>query len=224
MASIRFGSIVTGLKGSVGGTTYREFRNGFVMQKRSAGGDKKKLRANSKLPQLANVIAHWSTLPSYERSAWRSVAQQYPFPDKWGNMRNLTGREFFIKMANYCVNVGNPIPEGYEVSDNIIETVIDYCDITSPNTAIAHFVTPGYETWATVHGYPMPLSAGYVWQKYGPIVWGGAVPANGIVDISAGLWGRFPYLKPGDRISIGSRAVSYYGYPGWSGLTPAVVG
>jgi len=194
------------------------------MQKRSAGGDKKKLRANSKLPQLANVIAHWSTLPPWERDEWRNAAQNYQFPDKWGNMRNLTGREFFIKIANYCVNVGNPIPDGDEVSSSVSNTIIDYADVISPGSATAYFSSPNFNTYATVHAYPMPRSAGYVWQKYGPIIWGGTVPPSGVVDISAGLWGRFPYLKPGDWISIGSKNVNYYGFPGIQGLYPALVG
>jgi hypothetical protein len=193
------------------------------MQKRASPGNKGKLRQNPKLRQLTYVVNTWASLSLDDKFQWRNAANNYLFPDRWGVPRNLTGREFFIKIANYCVNVGNPIPDGDEVGPNDTQVQGDIANITAPGSATLEFYTPVSSGYATIHAYPVPYSANYDGNKYGPIIWGGPVPLNAVIDISTELWGRYPYLQPGDLVSIGTKSVNYYGFPGTSGIVQAVV-
>jgi len=103
MATVQLGAIITKIAGSIGGTNFRRHRASTVISNKTSGGSKNKLRNNPRLSQLTKVIQGWSSLSVSDRSAWNTQSSNFQFPDKFGNMKNLTGRQLYIKLNTQAI-------------------------------------------------------------------------------------------------------------------------
>lgn len=217
MASIRFGDIVTGIKGSIGGTTYREYKNTWIAQARSRGGNKTLLRENPKLAQLNTVVQDWSKVNIDDKLGWQGKSQEFWFTDKWGNPVQISGRNFYIKIANGCKNIGNPITRWYDISTIVGLTFLNWAYISIQNGAFAEFYTEdsagGY---ATIHAIQIPKGRNYTLMRQGPILWGGLTSPDLTIDFTTAFFNRYPYAQPGDEFNIGATYYSYHGFKGFS--------
>lgn len=119
MATVQMGAIITKIAGSIGGTNFRRQRATTVISNKTAGGSKNKLRQNKALAQLSRIVQSWSLLQQSVRDAWSIQATNFQFPDKFGNMRNLTGRQLYIKCLNGTRSVGFVDPNVNTLSSNL---------------------------------------------------------------------------------------------------------
>ena len=122
MAVIKMGALVTEIAGSIGGTTFRRFRGSFVMYNKSVGGSMNKLLTNQRLQYLAWLSKQYNLLSTSDRETWATETVKYTFPDKFGNSRILSPKDFFVKMnGNLSV-----IPEYYPSADDFRSQLCDY--------------------------------------------------------------------------------------------------
>ena len=98
MATFKLGAIITDIAGSIGGTTLK--RNGpyKVMMNKSSGSAYSSLLQNRALSYLGSIFKAWAFLDASVKEAWNNAALSFTFPDKFGTLRNLTGRQLFIKL------------------------------------------------------------------------------------------------------------------------------
>lgn len=106
MAVLLLSGLVTQIVGSVGGSNFRRFRGQTVLSNKSMGASKSKLLQNQKLSAIRSIFTRWQTLTDTQRAGWNAEALNYTFPDKFGNLRNLTGREFFTKCNIHLLAIG----------------------------------------------------------------------------------------------------------------------
>lgn len=212
MATVRFGDVITGIKGSVGGTTYRQFGSGFVIQKRSAGGNKDKLRQNPKLAQLSKVVAEWQGLNTDWREEWATEAELWQFPDKWGNPKNLSAREFFIKFANQAANVGLPTPTPFSITDQIPEAIFQFVSIRMNGTAKIKWQSTAGEVYAAVWANIMRPGQWLGNNKPSRILAAGRIDQTLELNFGEEFFKKYPYAKVDDEVSI---YWSYYNNKGW---------
>ena len=106
MATIKLGSFITNIAGSVGGSTFRRFRSSIVLYNKPKGASKNKTLLNQALPRLGTVIQNWSLLTDSERALWKAKVNDFTFYDKFGDVTTLTGRLFYIKNMAILSNVG----------------------------------------------------------------------------------------------------------------------
>lgn len=111
MAVFKLGAIITDIAGSVGGTTFRRGAGLRSMYNKSGGGPKSKLLQNQQLQGIAAIWKRWSLLSGATRTAWDAAALLFEFPDKFGVMRNLTGRQLFSKLNIQLLPVGSSISD-----------------------------------------------------------------------------------------------------------------
>ena len=98
MATFKLGAIITDIAGSIGGTTLK--RNGAykVIMNKSSGTPYSRSYDNPSLKYLPFIFKSWSLLSDSEKSAWKEQALLYTFPDKFGTLRTLSGRQLFVKL------------------------------------------------------------------------------------------------------------------------------
>ena len=98
MATFKLGAIITDIAGSIGGTTLK--RNGAykVIMNKSSGTPYSRSYDNPSLQYLPFIFKSWSRLSDEEKQAWKEQALLFTFPDKFGTLRNLTGRQLFVKL------------------------------------------------------------------------------------------------------------------------------
>lgn len=98
MATIKLGAIVTDIAGSVGGSTFRRGSNFIALYNKQRRQIKSVASPFSRLGQLSNLVKQWSYMSQTDRDSWNEQSARYPFPDKFGVSRPLTGRQLFTKL------------------------------------------------------------------------------------------------------------------------------
>jgi hypothetical protein len=97
MARIQYGSIVSNIRGSVGGTTFQNNKYGFTVKSKSNPGNGSSIwRAGIKNSCITAVQA-WSTLDPEVQTTWNSFAATHPQPVKHNPTSYLSGYALFIK-------------------------------------------------------------------------------------------------------------------------------
>lgn len=127
MATFKLGMIITDIAGSVGGTTLK--RNGTykVMMNKSTGTAYSRSLQNQALSYLGSIFKAWTFLSDADKSAWETQALNFTFPDKFGTLRNLTGRQLYIKLngQNYKID---PTPiDPTTIDSELVPFTIDQC-------------------------------------------------------------------------------------------------
>lgn len=109
MAKFLLGALVTNIAGSIGGTTFRRVPNGLSMFNKIRGTSKSRLLQNNRLPEIGQIFQRWSQLTDTQRAGWNAQALLVTFPDKFGNQKNLTGRELFSKSNIQLLPTGSSV-------------------------------------------------------------------------------------------------------------------
>lgn len=98
MATFKLGAIITDIAGSIGGTTLKRNGSYKVIMNKSSGTPYSRSYNNPSLQYLPFIFKSWSHLSDAEKAAWQQQALLYTFPDKFGTLRTLSGRQLFVKL------------------------------------------------------------------------------------------------------------------------------
>lgn len=115
-ASAKYGVIVTDLKGSIGGTTFKGTSSGGVLQNKITraaqgknGGKVTKSDAgrliNTQQNQTAN-IQKWRVLSDLQRATWVAGAPSFPFINKFGESYTPSAYQLFLSVNNNRLATG----------------------------------------------------------------------------------------------------------------------
>ncbi len=98
MATFKLGAIITDIAGSIGGTTLKRNGSYKVIMNKSSGTPYSRSYNNPSLRYLPFIFKSWSLLSDPEKAAWKEQALLFTFPDKFGTLRTLSGRQLFVKL------------------------------------------------------------------------------------------------------------------------------
>jgi len=189
MAVVQYGSLVTELKGSVGGQTFQSTRSGFSVRN-------KPLPRNPRAPiqqSLRSIIQylsqHWRGLSDGERLSWDVQGPNWPAVDKFGNPKVLSGYEIYIRANSGLILIGES-PTDSGVAPDVLYTMTD------PEMVIAEGTSTASLTWSSG-----AVSAGTTVVLYlsGPL--------------SAGRGFSMSYVSIKDFIGVGATAPYSFAVP-----------
>lgn len=115
-ASVKYGAIVTDLKGKVGGQTFQGGAAGG--QLKNSSRPVKAITGQSKLngssytrvietkSNLATVASAWRGLDDSQRLSWLTGAVNFPFKNKYGNLYTPSGFQLFMSVNTNLLAVG----------------------------------------------------------------------------------------------------------------------
>lgn len=103
MAQVKYGSIITEIKGKVGGTTFQGGRTGGLMKNKGKvfvrGWDRVPIGAGSSgTTQIANfskVTKYWSQITTEQRNSWSGLVGIWTFVNKFGDTYNGSSYQIF---------------------------------------------------------------------------------------------------------------------------------
>lgn len=119
MARIKFGAVVTGASGKIGGHVFSNSMGGATLSTKSNKGKGRLHSANSfnsssNLRSIQGAVTmtglaqQWRTLTNNQRLAWQNAAQNFPQVGKMGDTIFLRGYHLFIKTnVLYSQTFGN---------------------------------------------------------------------------------------------------------------------
>lgn len=92
------------VKGSIAGLTFQGNRSGYIVRRRPQvhkSSTQKQTLAHSK---LQHWLYEWQQLTSSQQMAWNTFALAHPKPNKFGELKSLTGANFFMS-CNYMTDL-----------------------------------------------------------------------------------------------------------------------
>lgn len=212
MATIKLGSLITSIAGSIGGTTFRRFSGGVIMSNKVFGASKNRLLKNPALIQLKSVFDKWKLLSLQEKNNWSQIALNYTFPDKFGVYRNITGRQLFTKLVNSCFNVDLPIPLALDVNNVVpIFNLVDF-DIQEGLTAWLKFDVFNTTTILQIQIElidNLSIKETFTRRK---IISTGLVNSVGEFDFGTQFWALYPLLTTGQLVRVYFATVNNSGF------------
>lgn len=120
MALIQLGTIVSNIKGSIGGTTFSSTRAGTVAKRRLTGKRLLSSSASNALSTSKLITTSWNGLTASEQNEFNSYALVNAFIDRYGLTKQLTGFQWFKQLcyANYYWNsTFISVPPAYATPD-----------------------------------------------------------------------------------------------------------
>jgi hypothetical protein len=114
MANVKYGSIVTDMKGKVGGQTFKGTKAGGVLQNNATPVKGAKLtkadagRAINPYVNMAAVSSSWRALSDSQRSDWNGAAPSFPFKNKFGVLYTASGYQLYVSCNLNSFILGGP--------------------------------------------------------------------------------------------------------------------
>lgn len=107
MAQVKYGALVTELKGKIGGTVFQKSTAGFIAKNKqdaklmnSIGGSLKMLSAKMgiQLSFVSKVAQAWAALTDVQRNSFVAGAVNFPFKNKFGETYTASGFQVFMQL------------------------------------------------------------------------------------------------------------------------------
>ncbi len=115
-ASVKYGAIVTDIKGKVGGTIFSGSVAGGSMSNKAAvnksvgsGGKQNKSSADKIISSQQNMADNATTyrnLSTAEQTAWTAAAPNFPFKNKFGEVYTASGYQVYMSINNNLKAIG----------------------------------------------------------------------------------------------------------------------
>lgn len=131
MAKVRYGSIVTEIKGGIAGQVFQGGNVGFVLRSKGYTPGISNVRRQSATRTLSTVTSAWRSLSDSNRAAWEALALTWPFVDKFGNTYYGSGYQVFVSYNNALV----------AMEEDIVNTPAAFVMPTDPGTITLNTLT-----------------------------------------------------------------------------------
>ena len=105
MARILYGSMVTSIKGSIGGLTFHNNASGAIARLKPNRNQNANAKQSQSKATFAQAIAAWSTLSHADQTAWNTVAASAPKINYWDESKAVTGFNLFTSLYINAVSV-----------------------------------------------------------------------------------------------------------------------
>lgn len=107
MARIKMGSIVTDIRGKLGGHSFQKGNQSRVLK--TGGSPRQNFTSlrNSQQLLVNQTRSLWRALTSTERREWRSSASLYPFKNVFNDVLVLNGFQFYMKLQMNLLRAGH---------------------------------------------------------------------------------------------------------------------
>ena len=112
MALIKLGALVTQISGKVGGQTFGTGPSGSYLKNSGTPRKAITLLQQSKMQRMSTSAQAWRSLTDEQREVYRSASSSYPYLNRVGETKYLSGFAIFTKLRNNLLNIGvTPTPE-----------------------------------------------------------------------------------------------------------------
>lgn len=118
MVQVKYGVIITELKGKMGGTVFQAGNNSQIM--RSKGyrkGTSSEARQNANR-QMVSQAQRWRTLSDSDRANWESNKASWVFYDKFGAPYTGSGYQVFVAYNTLLLSTGQSTTDTYDGTIN----------------------------------------------------------------------------------------------------------
>lgn len=121
---LKFGAIVTDGRGKIGGHVASKNRAGAYLRTKVTPSNPNTVAQAQARSILATLSQTWQTLTESQRSGWNDAVKEWGTTDIFGDIKNPSGINLFVKLNANLIGVGYPllsdVPKKMEVPSVII--------------------------------------------------------------------------------------------------------
>lgn len=141
MARVIYGGGVTEYIGSIGGTTFQSNGSGFIARNKPVYRKRKSIDAQNVLSNFSVISQAYRNRSSGSKALWVAFALANPFTDLWGNVKTISGLNYFCSINTYrnfigAALLGNPptftLPSAFPAFTLTINTNTLVIDTATP--------------------------------------------------------------------------------------------
>ena len=205
MANIRYGPLVSGIQGTVGGVTFSRNQTGSFARAWKMPCDRRTKRQSERRANTIAVSQAWTALAEGTRLAWAALAAAPPEidHDPWGTIRYLSGYQWFQRINLRRLGSGEGIhddPPSPPIPPIIPWHYASYTNngdgtMSCPISPVTGTWNPLY--WVIVHIRPVARIASPKAPKPGVVVWAANPGAVTSFDIGLNVVAAFGPLPIG---------------------------
>lgn len=137
MAVVKYGLIITDIKGKVNGQTLQGGNFSKVLRTNSNAKNSKTTALSNSTNKLVSVTSQWKLQSDADKLLWEAAALTYPFTDKYGNTYYANGFQCFTSYNRNLLTIGYPItPTPNAVFPSIDVSPFTFSSTTKANVTI----------------------------------------------------------------------------------------
>lgn len=135
MAKIKFGSVITDSRGTIGGHTFQWTRYGNQIITKPQTAKFQTQRQTTVRNNFGYLTKRWwSALTPTQRTDWRSLAAANPRPNTWGDDFPLTGLALFISLNRRLMQAGFTTIDDAPTDQTVTPPATATLTVTAPAT------------------------------------------------------------------------------------------
>lgn len=108
MARVEMGTIVVGLRGTVGGLTFSTNRSGPHCHVWTRSGNARTSLQSGRRLILSVSAQAWRNLSGADQTTWNDYGDLIEIPYPWGGHYHLSGFQWYVRINNWLATVGRP--------------------------------------------------------------------------------------------------------------------
>ena len=212
MANIKLGAIITDIAGSVGGSTFRRTPAGIILYNKQGTQIKSAFAKNSVKNKLGNILSMWNTLQQSDKDFWNEKATLYTFPDKFGTLKNLTGRQLFTKLNTQLIP-STGLAQQFPWADTIYGGVINNITAILNGEVISfEFSEDIYDSYVFIRIYPIRQKGSAKPRLKSVCTFAGYVDGVNSVNIFSEFVNQYPLAIAGDWFGVNINVLTPSGF------------
>ena len=98
MPKIKPSALVSDIKGKSNGSVFSKNSGGLYFRNNPSGGGKKSAKWDLQKSRFSSLAQAWKSLTEEQQEAWNSIAPEYQTTGAFGDIRNPSGYEVFMRL------------------------------------------------------------------------------------------------------------------------------
>ena len=138
MALIKTTAIVDSISGKLNGTVFAKNKGGAYMRSKSTVSNPNTQAQSAVRAVFSSISQTWRDLTEEEQKAWIDQAPNYPYTNRLGDSKTLTGKALFQQLNNNLMSVGGSIDRTPNTPKDVVgaQTLVSPLTIDANNVAI----------------------------------------------------------------------------------------
>lgn len=128
MAKIKFGMMMTDARGKLGGQVFSKNRSGAYIRSKVTPTNPQTTFQTSIRQSFGAFSQAWSSLTDEERAAFDGAVSQFATTDIFGDLRNPTGKNLYLRLNQQATNAGfasfDAVPAKAEMVQGIVTSAV----------------------------------------------------------------------------------------------------
>lgn len=189
MAKVKFSALISDMRNKLNGSVFAKNRGGNYLRTKVTPVNPQSVAQTAARALLSSYSQGWKGLTQDQRNAWNSAVAQWATTDIFGDIKNPTGLQLYIRLnVNIELAGGTPItlpplPVGAEpvldltVDSDVSDSEVNISDVTTPvpaNTTLyieaTPCISPGISNansyFRFVKAYAAAATPGNIWTEY----------------------------------------------------------